>query len=208
MDEREALGIFREMGAIVTDSHVVLTSGRHSDGYFNKDAVYPSTMRTAKLCQAIADHFRDTDIDVVAGPTVGGIMLAQWVAHSLCTDEKEVLAVFAEKEGEGRAFKRGYDRQIPGKRVLVAEDVLTTGGSAREVVEAIRALGGKVVGVGVLCNRGQVTQEHLGGVPDLFALSNIKMDSFFGKDCPFCEEGVPINTEVGKGREYLALKAR
>ncbi len=208
MEEREALEIFEEMGVIITNSHIVYTSGMHGSAYVNKDAVYPSTIRTAKLCQVIADHFRDEDIDVVAGPAVGGVILAQWIANSLSTDQKEVLAVFAEEKGKRRIFKRGYDKLVPGKKVLVVEDVPTTGGSARKVVEAVRRLNGKVIGVGVLCNRGQITPEDVGGVPVLFALTNVQMDAFSEDKCPLCKEGVPINIVVGKGREYLASKAK
>jgi orotate phosphoribosyltransferase len=86
------------------------------------------------------------------------------------------------------------------------EDVLTTGGSARRVVEATRAIGGKVVGLGVLCNRGGVTPQDVANVPELFALVNVKMNAWDEAECPLCAQGVPINTDVGKGREYLARK--
>ena len=92
------------------------------------------------------------------------------------------------------------------KRVLVVEDILTTGGSARKVVEAVRAIGGNVVGVGVLCNRGGVTAQDLANVPKLEVLVNISLDAWNEADCPLCKQGVPVNPDVGKGREFLARR--
>ena len=98
----------------------------------------------------------------------------------------------------------GYDKFLPGRRVLVVEDVLTTGGSAKKVVELARAAGGKVIGLGVLCNRGGVTPHDVGDVPQLFALTNIPLEVWMEGDCPLCKQGVPVNTDIGKGREFLA----
>lgn len=106
---------------------------------------------------------------------------------------------------EGRfVVKRGYDKLIPGKNVLVVEDVLTTGGSARKVVEVTRSLDGNVIGLGVLCNRGGITPKDVANPPKLFALVNVKLDAWDEADCPLCATNMPINTDVGKGREYLA----
>ena len=120
----------------------------------------------------------------------------------------EVFGVYAEKSENGDAFviKRGYDKLIAGKNVLVVEDVLTTGGSAKKVVEATRAIGGNVVGLGVLCNRGGITLQDAPDVPKLNALVNVKLDAWDETSCPLCEQNVPINVDVGKGREFLARK--
>ncbi|MFC1629796.1 phosphoribosyltransferase family protein [Patescibacteria group bacterium] len=91
--------------------------------------------------------------------------------------------------------------------MLVVDDVLTTGGSVRGVVEAVRKLGGYVVGVGVIANRGQVTAKDVGDVSELFALADVTMDSYPEKECPLCKKGVPINTVLGKGQEFLARRA-
>ena len=248
MKEKEALKIFEETKAIITGSHIVYTSGRHGSAYVNKDAVYPYTQKISELCKAIAEHFYlKQDVEVVAGPAVGGVILSQWVAHHYhpFAYQPQIMAVFAEEEkiriaeakeenltikvfdGErlvsettlekgqklqvhtGRlVFARGYDKLIPGKKVLVVEDILTTGGSAKKVVEAVRACGGEVVGLGVLCNRDNVKAEDVGDVPELFALTNVQMESWPEKECPLCIEGVSINTEVGKGREYLDKKIK
>jgi orotate phosphoribosyltransferase len=215
MTEQEVLNLLGKVGAVITDSHIVYTSGKHGTAYVNKDAVYPHTRETSRLCLEIAREFVDSDIQVVIAPAIGGVILSQWVAHHLSEltgsplpGGRDVLGVYAEKSDDGGTFiiKRGYDKLIAGKNVLVVEDVLTTGGSAKKVVEAVRAIGGNVIGLGVLCNRGGITPQDVADVPELFALVNVKLDAYDEVDCPLCAKGIPINTDVGKGREYLARK--
>ncbi len=195
------------LDALITDSHLVYTSGRHGSSYVNKDALYPHTRATSMVCAQIASHFALADVAVVAGPTIGGVIMAQWVAYHLEQQTgRTVLAVYAEEEGSGaerqRVFRRGYAAGLPGQRVLVVEDVLTTGGSARQVITAVAAQGGQVVGLGALCNRGGLSAEAL-GVPDLFALIAVPLESWDAAECPLCKAGVPINTRVGKGAAFL-----
>jgi len=195
-----AAEILAETGAIITGSHVVYTSGRHGSAYVNKDAIYPHTERVSELCRLLADAVRAANPDVVCGPALGGIILAQWTGHHL-----GALAVYAEKLPGGLALRRGYDRLVAGRRVLVVEDVLNTGGSVRETVVAVRAAGGEVVAVAALCNRGGVTSADL-DVPALVALVELSLDSWDAAACPLCRDGVPIDTAVGKGREFLAAR--
>jgi orotate phosphoribosyltransferase len=203
----DPLGIFKKVGAIITDTHVVYASGRHGSAYVNKDAVYPHTKEISGLCRDLAARFKGRGVEIAAGPTVGGVILAQWTAHFLSElDGRDVLAVFAEEEttpgGERRRFfKRGYDKLIAGKNVLVVEDILTTGGSAKKVVEAVKALGGRPVACGALVNRGDIKEADIGA--PLTALVNITLDAWDEKDCPLCKKGVPVDTNVGKGREWL-----
>ena len=208
MTEPEVLTILNQVGAVITDSHIVYTSGKHGSAYVNKDAVYPHPKEISKLCRAIAEKFSRAGVDAVIGPALGGIILSQWTAHHLSElTAREICGVYAEKieGGDGFVIKRGYDKIIAGKKVLVVEDILTTGGSVKKVVEAVRAVGGKVIGVAALCNRGGVTADDL-GAPQLHTLVAIQLDSWDEKSCPLCAKGVPINTEVGKGREFLAKK--
>lgn len=202
MNQEETLEIFRRTGALLS-GHFVLASGRHSDQYMNKDAAYSFPDEITRLCWGIALAFVDRQIDVVAGPEKGGIILSQWVAHHLIESAgQKVRAVYAEKDGDGFVFRRGYDNLVAGKRVLLVEDVITTGGSIKKVIQAVRALGGNPIGLGALCNRGGVGAEAL-GIPDLRALANPTFQTWEANACPLCEEGVPVNTEVGKGREFL-----
>jgi orotate phosphoribosyltransferase len=209
MSDQDTLSVLQRVGAIITDSHIVYTSGRHGSSYINKDALYPHTSATSYICSRIAAPFANAAVEVVAGPTIGGVILAQWVAHHLGEQgNTPVLAIYAEEEKhEGlesqRIFRRGYDELLAGKRVLVVEDVLTTGGSARKVVEAVQAAGGTPVGLGAICNRGGVTAAML-GVEHFIALVKVTLESWDETECPLCQAGVPINTRVGKGAAYLA----
>jgi orotate phosphoribosyltransferase len=194
-----ATAILAEAGAVIRDSHVVYTSGRHGSAYVNKDAVYPLTDRVRELCGLLADAARPLDAEIVCGPAMGGIILSQWTGHHL-----GLPALYAEKAPEGgMALRRGYDALVRGRRVLVVEDVVNTGGSLADAVAAVRAAGGTVVGAVALCNRGGVTAAAL-GVPALHALVELSLDSWPAEECPLCRRGVPVNTAVGKGREFLA----
>src|SRR6266581_6014113 len=171
MNDPKILQMFVDVGAIVRDSHFVYSSGRHSSVYINKDALYLHTKVISTLCQLMAQPYNAEEVDVVVGPVLGGIVLSQWVAYYLNADRSsgETLALYAEKEGDGPdkkfLFRRGYDRYIPGKNVLVVEDVLTTGGSARQVIELVRRHAGNVVGLTALCNRGGVQSQDVASVP-------------------------------------------
>lgn len=207
MNDPEVMQMFADAGAIITESHFVYNSGRHSSVYINKDALYLHTHIISQLCQRMAQPYNPDEIDVVVGPVLGGIVLSQWTTHAFNAKRVagETLAVYAEKElGSDQmfAFYRGYDRHIPGKNILVVEDILTTGGSVRRVIELIRKHGGHVVGVSALCNRGNVQSEDVGNVP-ITTLITLDLETYTEEDCPFCKQQVPINTDVGKGRMFL-----
>lgn len=205
----EIMQMFAAVGAIVTNSHFVYTSGRHSSIYINKDALYAHTKVISSLCQLMARPYNADQIDVVVGPVLGGIVLSQWVTHYLNVNRTagETLAVFAEKGGDGVdkkfCFGRSYDKFISGRTILIVEDLLTTGGSVHQVVETVRGYGGNVVGVSVLCNRGNVQPADVGDVP-IHALISLSLETYTEEECPFCQQRVPINTELGKGRAFLA----
>ena len=137
-----AEAIFKKSGAVL-QGHFLLTSGRHSPIYWEKLQVLQFPHYTEQLCGMIARHFRGQRVQVVAGPAIGGIVLAHEVARQL-----GVRGIFAERESTGlRTFRRGF-RIDPGERVLVVDDILTTGGSVREVVTAVNEAGGEVIEVG------------------------------------------------------------
>jgi orotate phosphoribosyltransferase len=194
--------ILAEAHAMITGSHIVYTSGKHGSAYVNKDAVYPNTARVAELCRFLADAAAPHRPEIVCGPAMGGIILAQWTGHHL-----GLPAVYAEKRGDGgMVLKRGYDKLVAGKRVLVVEDVLNTGGSIKETIAAVREAGGDVVAAAALVNRGAVTAAQV-GAPALTALLDVTLDAWDADACPLCRDGVPINTDVGKGREFLAQRS-
>jgi len=209
MKESDAEQILNQAGAVITNSHIVYTSFKHGTVYIDKDAVYPDTEATSALCHAIAERFEDSNVEAVVAPEKGGIILSQWVAFHLSQmTKRKVLAFYAEKTDDGSfnfvIKRRSAQVKLPGKNVLVVEDILTTGGSARKVIEVTRALGAIVVGLGVICNRGGVKREDVADVPRLEALLNVQLDAWNETDCLLCKDGVPINTDVGKGREFLA----
>ena len=205
--EKQDLQILSSVGAVITDSHIVYKSGKHGSVYVNKDAVYAHTAKTSRLCIDIALLFADEDVDVVVAPAIGGVILSQWIAYHLSSMRgSEVLSVYAEKFEDTFVIKRGYDKLLSGKNVLVVEDVLTTGGSVKKVIEVTRSVGGNVIGLGALFNRGGVTSEDVANVPKLVSLIDMEFDMWDEADCPLCKEGVPINTDIGKGCEFLARK--
>jgi orotate phosphoribosyltransferase len=179
---RKIVQIFKDAGAVL-EGHFLLTSGLHSPIYWEKFRVLQYPQHTVKLCSLIAKHFKKDSIQVVAGPTTGGIVLAYEVARQL-----NIRGIFAEKEGNKRAFRRGFTI-TPGERVLIVDDVLTTGGSILEVIEAVNELKGKIIGIGVLLDRAEQRKEF--GVP-FFSCLRVTTQTYKPSECPLCTAGVPL----------------
>ncbi len=177
----KVMQIFKDAGAVL-EGHFLLTSGLHSPVYWEKFRVLQYPNYTEKLCKLIARNFKNDDIQVVPGPTTGGIILAFEVARQL-----GVKGIFAEKEGEEMVFRRGFTIE-PGERILIVDDVLTTGGSIREVMSAVNKLGGNVVGIGVLVDRTPGTDF---GVP-FFCCHRSETITYAPQDCPLCAANVPL----------------
>ena len=142
----QVLDIFRETGALL-QGHFILTSGRHSASYFQcaKVLQYPEHLQL--FANEIVDYFRDLSIDLVISPAVGGIVLGTEVGRQL-----NVQTIFAEREGGAMILRRGFEIK-GGNNVLVVEDVITTGGSVKEVMNIVTKAGANIVGVGVLVDR-------------------------------------------------------
>lgn len=179
---QEVEGIFRRTGAVLT-GHFLLTSGLHSPVYWEKFRILEFPEHAAQLCALMAAHFQGQGVEVVAGPTTGGIILAYEVAKQL-----GVRAIYAEKEGEGRTFRRGFVLR-PGEKVLVVDDILTTGKSVREVLDAVKARGGQVVGIGVLVDRAE--QDLQLGYPLMSCLRSVT-PAYKPEACPLCRQGLPL----------------
>jgi orotate phosphoribosyltransferase len=198
-------------GGWLENDHFVGTNGNHMDTYINKDALYPHTAYASKLGEAMAAAMAPWQPEVVVSPALGGIVLTQWAAfHVSESAGAEVLAVYAEKaDGPEKAFvfTRGYDKLVAGKRVVVVEDNLTTGGSVRRVVELVRATGGDVVGVVAMLNRGGVTAEAVGNPPHFEAIIEADLKSWPADACQLCRDGVPVNVKIGKGKKFVEAQA-
>ena len=175
--------MFRKTGAIL-EGHFLLTSGRHSPVYWEKFRVMQYPEYVQQLCGMIADHFRKESLQLVAGPTTAGIILAFEVASQM-----GVRAIYAEKaENKTFTFKRGAAIN-PGDRVLVVDDVLTTGGSIKEVISAVKERKGIVIGVGVLVDRTEQKIDF--GVP-LFSCHRAEAISYSPEKCPLCAAKIPL----------------
>lgn len=175
--------IFHKSGAIL-EGHFLLTSGLHSPVYWEKFQVLQYPNYTEQLCRLIAAHFSKEQIEVVAGPTTGGIILAFETARQL-----GVRGIFAEKDSSGgRAFRRSFAIKS-GERVLVVDDILTTGSSIREVLAAVKAQGGIVIGIGVMVDRSEQNIDL--GFP-LFSCHRSKTITYRPETCPLCAAKIPL----------------
>ncbi len=147
MNEQDVIQVFRSAGALL-EGHFLYTSGRHGRFFLQAARVLQYPDKTEALCKALAERFQQEHIELVCGPATGGIILAYETARHL-----GCRAVFTEKDGAGgMALKRGF-RLAAGTRVLVVEDVITTGGSVQKTIEHLRGRGAEVAGVGVLIDR-------------------------------------------------------
>jgi len=180
-------GLFAKAG-VVREGHFVLTSGLHSPVYWEKFKILQYPEYTGILCALIAEHFRDRQPTVVVGPTSGGVILAFETARLLGT-----RGLFAEKTGAGRSLRRDFTIE-PGEKVLIVDDVLTTGKSVRETLDAVRSLGGNVIGVGVLVDRS-TTELSFG--TELFSCLRVPAVTYSAVDCPLCAAGIPVTKPGG-----------
>ena len=180
----EVMKKFEDAGAI-QKGHFKLTSGVHSDTYIQCAQVmqHPEFMHT--LCSELGKKFRGDDIDVIVGPAIGGIIMAHVMARVL---GPWVRAIFTERENEKMTLRRSFEIK-EGEKVLVVEDVTTTGSSVREVMDIVKSRQGKVVGVGVLIDRS-------GGKVDFGIktkkLLTIDIKTYLPEECPLCKKEIPV----------------
>jgi orotate phosphoribosyltransferase len=181
-DQKEVFQIFEKARALLK-GHFLLSSGLHSDTYFEKFQVLQYPEYVEVLCRKMASLFRDQQVEVVVGPTVGGVIIAFEVARHL-----KVRSIYAEPGDEGRTFKRGFAIQ-KGERVLVVDDILTTGGSVREVIRLVEKHQGNVQGIGLLLDRsgGKVKFDY-----PLKVLATTEVTNYRPEECPLCKRGEPL----------------
>jgi orotate phosphoribosyltransferase, Thermus family len=191
MTEAEVKELFLKTEAIM-EGHFLLTSGLHSPMYVEKFNVLQHPKYTEQLCQALAEKFADQKIQTVVGPVTGGILLAHEVGKALGT-----RAIFTERENGKMTFRRGF-KLSPGERVLVVEDIVTTGGSVKEVIEVIRENGGIPVAVGLLVDRSGGTVDF-GDVP-CQALLHLDVTTYEQAACPLCQNSVPMTKRGRTGK--------
>lgn len=206
--QEEVIAILKKVGAVLTDSHFVGTSGRHMSIYVNKDALLPHPQETARVGELFAEKNKDLAVDFVVSPAMGAVILGHWTAYYLSKiTGREIGFVYTEKDKEeNQIFKRGYDKMIAGKNVLIIEDTTATGLSVRRTVEPVRAAGANILRACVIINRDtkNITSESV-GVP-LAWLAEIPAETYAPEECPLCASCVPIDTRVGHGKKFLAEK--
>ena len=190
MTQDEVLEIYQKTGALLT-GHFLLSSGLHSERYLQSALVLQQPDIATRLCAALAEHFRNSSIEAVIAPALGGVFVSHETARAL-----GVRALFAERVNGELTLRRGFTIK-PGERVLVVEDVITTGKSTRETIEVVKKAGGVAVAAASLVDRS-------GGKADLGvpykALVTLEVPSFTALECPMCKAG---STPVKPGSRGL-----
>jgi orotate phosphoribosyltransferase len=176
------LSIFTKHNALL-EGHFRLSSGLHSETYLQCALVLQHPDVAEKLSKELAKKFKDKKIDAVIGPALGGVTLAYEVARAL-----GVRGLFTERQEAGMVLRRGFSIE-KGENVLVVEDVVTTGGSTKEVINVVESLGGKVVGVGSVIDRNPGSVDF--GAP-FYSLAKVNAQTFHEKDCPLCKKNIPV----------------
>jgi orotate phosphoribosyltransferase len=204
IDESESvMGELERAGAVYTDRHFVYKSGMHGSGYINMDPIYTDPAIMLSIGRGLLLPFDEAAFTTIAAPAVGGVALVTYVGvEALKRYGKGGSIVWADKDGTAFRFERaGFVGRISGKRVLVVEDLLTTGGSVATVCREVEKHDGFVVGVSAIVNRGGVTAEQL-GVPHLAALAEVNFEAVDVQDCELCAKHVPIVRDIGHGLAF------
>lgn len=177
--EIDVLKIFKNTGALL-EGHFLLTSGRHSNQYFQCAKVLQFPDYTAEICSIIANHFKEYAIDTVIAPAMGGMIVGYEVARQL-----NKRSIFTERENKEMTLRRGFS-MAKGEKVLVCEDVITTGGSVKEVIEIVKKSSAEVVGVASIVDRsnGKVDFSY-----PLFSTLKLEVVSYEATECAICKEG-------------------
>ena len=182
MTNNEFIEMLKE-AEVLLEGHFLLTSGRHSDKYMQCAKIFQNSKYSVPLCGELVEKYKNDNIEVVIGPAIGAIQMAYEVGKQL-----GVKNIFAERENGKMTLRRGFTIE-KGQRVLVVEDVVTTGGSVREVIELVEQCGGVVAGVGSIVDRTGGKIDF--GVPYKSAFS-MDITSYEADECPICKTGAPL----------------
>lgn len=182
LTKEQILGFFQKTQALL-EGHFLLTSGRHSNQYFQCAKVLQNPEYAEKICAELSQYFAEDKIDKVIAPAMGGIIVGWEVARLM---KKQFI--FAEREKEKFEVRRGFEI-IPGERYLVCEDVVTTGGSVQEVIDLVKANGAEVAGAAYLVDRSNGKVDF--GVKQKAAVT-LQVISYSSEECPLCKQNVPI----------------
>jgi orotate phosphoribosyltransferase len=196
--------VYRDADALL-DGHFLLASGNHSARYLQSAKVLEYPKKAAELTDALASMIRESgiEVDTVCAPALGGVLAGYELARSL-----DVRSIFVEKKEGGMELRRGFT-VAPGEKIIICEDIITTGGSALKAAQAIEALGAKVVAFASLANRGFC--KRVGGNTEakpecklpqdipLFSLADFTFEMYTPETCPMCKEGSTAIKPGSKG---------
>ena len=179
MEREKVLEILKE-AEVLLEGHFLLTSGKHSNRYLQCAKIFKDTKYSEVLCKDLAEKFKDKNVDLVVGPAMGAVIMSYEVSRHL-----DVPNFFTERENGEMALRRGFEVK-KGQRILVVEDVITTGGSVKEVIKLLTEMGGEVIGVGSIVDRSNGAAEF--GVP-FESVIKIEVEAYEPDNCPLCKEG-------------------
>lgn len=186
--------ILKEAGVLL-EGHFLLTSGRHSNQYMQCAKIFRNPKYSEELCAALAEQYKDEKIDVVIGPAMGAVQMAYEVSRAIGCEN-----FFTERVDGKMVLRRGFEI-TPGMRCLLVEDVVTTGGSVKEVAELVTQSGGVVVGIGSIVDRSNGKVDF--GVP-FKSVFPVEVVSWEVDECPLCKEGK--NPPIKPGSRNLSKK--
>lgn len=191
MTNNEIRDLFLKSGALI-EGHFKLTSGLHSPQYINKFNLLSKPEYAAPLLGEMASRWRDKNVEIVVGPAVGGIILSYEVARHL-----NINGIFLERKNGAMTMSRGFEIK-PNQRVLIVEDVVTTGGSVKEVCGVVNNAGGKVIGISLMVDRsgGKANFEI-----ETDSLLTLDLETYNPDDCPLCHDGISLYTPGSTGKK-------
>jgi len=191
MTNDEIKDLFLKSGALI-EGHFKLTSGLHSPKYVNKFNLLSKPEYAAPLLEEMASRWRDKNVGIVVGPAVGGIILSYEVARHL-----NINGIFLERKNGAMTMSRGFEIE-PNQRVLIVEDVVTTGDSVKEVCDVVSKAGGDVIGISLMVDRsgGKATFEI-----ETDSLLMLDLETYIPDDCPLCRDGISLYTPGSTGKK-------